>query len=208
MVVRLEGLPPLAAVPTDDTQVSSGENTYTISMPPAPDSPLTRPQGGEGFAEDLQPDPLVQADHPDIRALAQQIVGAESDLWRSAQLLYEWVYTYIKKEPVPSVPSALDVLATREGDCNEHTVFYAALARAVGIPTRIAVGLVWSDELDGFYYHAWPEVYAGRWIWVDPTLGQPIADATHIKLVSGGIGKWPQIMMYLGQVKAEVLEIE
>ena len=107
-----------------------------------------------------------------------------------------------------SVPSALDVLDSREGDCNEHTVFFTALARAANIPTRIAIGLVWSDDSEAFCYHAWPEVYIGRWIGMDPTLGQVCADATHIRLLTGGIEKWPQLVAYIGRLSIHVLDVE
>ncbi len=107
-----------------------------------------------------------------------------------------------------SIPSALEVLEQRRGDCNEHTVLFTALARAAGLPTRIAIGIVWSDELEGFYYHAWPEVHLGDWIWMDPTLGQPVADATHIKLLNGGIASWPSLLPYLGRLEVEVLDVE
>ena len=49
------------------------------------------------------------------------------------------------------------MLRTKVGDCNEHTALYVAMARALGIPARIAVGLVYIHG--AFYYHAWPEVY-------------------------------------------------
>ena len=120
--------------------------------------------------------------------------------------IYEWVYENIEKSPVASIPSALEVLATKAGDCNEHTMLFAALARAAGVPTRIALGVVWSDVYQGFCYHAWPEVYVGRWYWMDPTLGQPLADATHIKLLTGSLSKWTQIAAFLGQLEAEVAE--
>ncbi len=76
---------------------------------------------------------------------------------------------------VRSLPSAAEVLRTRVGDCNEHTALFVALARAAGLPARIAVGLVYLRG--GFYYHAWPEVYVeergrGLWLPVDPTLNQ------------------------------------
>ena len=75
---------------------------------------------------------------------------------------------------MPSLPNAVEVFRNRVGDCNEFTVLYVALARALGLPARAIAGLVY---LDGhFYYHAWPEVYAGRWIMVDPVFGQVPAD--------------------------------
>ena len=108
-----------------------------------------------------------------------------------AERLVRGVNGLLDKKPTISVPSAREVLRTRVGDCNEHTALYVALARAVGIPTRINVGLAW--VLGAFYYHAWPEVYLeeadgrGLWLPVDPTFNQFPADATHVRLLRGGL---------------------
>lgn len=147
------------------------------------------------------------ASHPRVRETAQIAVGPETDTWRRAVRIHDWVFRNITKTPVISIPSALDVLQTREGDCNEHAVLFTALARAAGIPTRIAVGIVWSDESMAFGYHAWAEVYVGEWIPMDPTFGQPIADATHIKLLNGGIDQWPRLLPYIGAMQIEVIEV-
>ncbi len=73
------------------------------------------------------------------------------------------------------------------GDCNEHAVLFAALARAAGVPARIEAGLVY---LNGrFYYHAWPNVYVGHWLEMDPTWGQHAVDATHLALVEGELAE-------------------
>ena len=142
----------------------------------------------------LVSDAFLQVDHPRIQAQAKQILeGVGQEPWQKAIALYDWVFREIDKEVVLSVPSALDVLETREGDCNEHTVLFTALARASGLPTKIAIGLVWSPTYEGFYYHAWPVVWAGRWIKMDPTLGQQLADATHLELLEGGIESWPPL---------------
>ena len=151
---------------------------------------------------------LVQCDNVAIRGQAARIVGAERDVWARALLINAWVNANLEKKAVLSVPSALDVLASREGDCTEHTVLFTALARAAGVPTRMAAGLVWSEELQAFGYHAWPEVFAGRWTWTDPTLGQAIADATHIKLATGGIEDWRGVVAFLGRIRVEVVKIE
>ena len=150
----------------------------------------------------------MQVNHPTIQALRDEILADPGLTWEQAQAVYEWVWLNIDKKPVLSFPSALDVAKTREGDCNEHTVLFTAIARSAGIPTRMAIGVVWSNELDGFYYHAWPEVFTDHWIPMDPTLGQPIADATHIKFLEGNMDSWPKLMTYLGQVEIDVLEIE
>jgi hypothetical protein len=208
MVVRPGGLEAGDALPADDTQVALPSGAIVIAAP----DPAALPGSARMSADDLAPflaaDPLVQSDHPRVRALAAEITGGERDLWRRALAVHRWVERNIAKRPVLGLPSALDVLARREGDCNEHTVLFAALARAAGVPTRLAIGVVWSDELEGFAYHAWPEVWVGRWVWIDPTLGQPVADATHVKLLSGGIESWPRVLAYLGRLRLEVLEVE
>lgn len=206
MVIRLSGVEN-AKPPVDDTQTLTAGGTYVITQSLAPgdpnDSTVLDPAG-----EFLTGDPLIQVDHPKIAAIAEEIVPFETDNWTKATRIYEWVFQEVDKVIVPSFPSALEVLDTRRGDCNEHTVLFTALARTLDVPTRIAIGIVWSDELNGFYYHAWPEVYAGRWIWLDPTLGQPIADATHIKLLSGDIDQWFQLVPYLGRLEVEVVDVQ
>ena len=79
-----------------------------------------------------------------------------------------------------------------------------ALARAAGLPTRIAVGLVYEGGY--FYYHAWPEVLLGDWFPLDPTLGQYPADATHIRLLTGGLREQYRLGGIIGKLKIEVLE--
>src|SRR5262249_9326062 len=111
-----------------------------------------------------------------------------------------------------SLPSAREVLRTKVGDCNEHTALYVAMARAIGIPSRIAVGLVFIHG--AFYYHAWPEVYVDRsattglWLPVDPTLNQFPADATHLRLTRGGREKQAAILPLIGRLSIQVDAVE
>jgi len=199
-------------LPTDTVQTALGDDRYRLSMPLDPGS--REPQRGPSvalasiLAKSLAADAFVQSDHPKIRQQADAIVGRISEPWDKALAIHDWVFARLDKEAVLSIPSALEVLERRRGDCNEHTVLFTALARAVEVPTRIAIGLVWSDELAGFYYHAWPEVFVGEWVWMDPTLDQPVADATHIKLLNGGIESWPRLLPFLGRLGITVLEIE
>jgi hypothetical protein len=206
MVVHLEGLPAGRALPTDSTQrLDADGRTLVISKASPPQTALPIPAETQRSA--LACDVLVQCDHPAIRAQAAEIVAGERDAWRRAVLIERWVHDNLAKRPVLSLPSALDVLKRREGDCTEHTVLYTALARAAGIPTRQVVGLVWSETLQGFGYHAWPEVFAGRWLWVDPTFGQEVADATHIRLHSGAVQSWEEAFASLGRLQVQVVEV-
>jgi transglutaminase-like putative cysteine protease len=162
------------------------------------------PAFGAEVREYLRSEPLVQSTDPRIQAQARQIVGRTRNPARAAELINRWVYEALDKQVTVSVPSAVDVLETRRGDCNEHTVLYAALARAVGLPARTAAGLVY---LDGrFYYHAWPEVYLGRWVAVDPTFGQYPADAAHLRFTIGGLARQVELIRLIGQLQLEVVE--
>jgi hypothetical protein len=122
------------------------------------------------------------------------------------------VSALLEKKPTVSLPSAREVLRTKVGDCNEHTALYVAMARASGIPARVAVGLVYMHG--AFYYHAWPEVYirdgnaGGLWLPVDPTLNQFPADTTHLRLARGGLEKQAGILPLLGRLKITVLDVE
>lgn len=162
------------------------------------------PASNKDFGEFLASNPLVQSDDPAIRSQAARILGGEKDAALAAKKLNEWVYAAIRKQPVVSIPSAVEVLAQKAGDCNEHTTLYTALARAAGIPARMAAGIVYLDN--GFYYHAWPEVWLGAWIAVDPTFNQFPADATHIRFIAGGPDRQTDIMRLVGRLRVEVLE--
>lgn len=154
--------------------------------------------------EFTQPESLIQSDHPRIVSLARKITGGNGDALSTVKKLTSWVYRNIEKEPTISVPDALETLETMKGDCNEHTAVFTALARAAGIPTKIALGLVYTKG--AFYYHAWNEVYVGEWIAVDSTFGQVPADASHIKLLEGSMSKSSEIVKIVGKIKLEIKE--
>ena len=159
------------------------------------------PYRGTDLAGELRAEPLIQADHPQIIAMARRITGGTTDPAEASRKLNDWVYHALEKDVTLSVPSALQVLQARQGDCNEHTVLYVALARAIGLPTRTAVGLV--NVRGRFYYHAWPEVYLDGWVAVDPTLGQYPADASHLRFLTGGLARQVELIRLIGRLSVE-----
>lgn len=162
------------------------------------------------LAAELQPEPLIQSDHPAIVEMADRVSGRmfpwSPDPRGPVRELNRWVHGYLEKTVTFSVPSALQVLETRQGDCNEHTVLFVAMARALGIPTRTAVGLVFVNG--AFFYHAWPEVWMGQWVAVDPTFGQAPADAAHIRFVVGGLAQQVEIVRLIGRLRIDVVGLE
>lgn len=162
---------------------ADGSALITISRHAPPAKTVALPIAGAEFAQYLGPNEITQSDSEQIRGLAHQIVGDETDAWAAAQKLLSWVYRNIGKvtsEPRPI--SAVEVLAQRKGDCTEHAVLLAALAKAVGIPPRIVTGLVY---INGSYgYHEWNELYVGEWVSMDPSWGKHVLGAGHIQLSS------------------------
>jgi transglutaminase-like putative cysteine protease len=163
----------------------------------------------------LAPESLIESDDPGIIAEARRAVaGVEGDRAR-AERLTRYVNALLDKKPTVSLPSAREVLRTKVGDCNEHTALYVAMARALGIPARIAVGLAYVRGVQGaFYYHAWPEVYIdegngrGLWLPVDPTFNQFPADSTHLRLARGGLDQQAVIVPLIGRLKMTIVDID
>ncbi|MCG6878125.1 MAG: transglutaminase-like domain-containing protein [Deltaproteobacteria bacterium] len=152
----------------------------------------------------LSPEINIQSDDGALLKKVREIAGDEEDKRSVAQKLMAWVYENVEKRPVVSVPDALTVLETKVGDCNEHAVLLTALLRAAGIPARECVGIVYSDNR--FFYHAWTEAWLGRWISMDATLNQMPVDATHIKLVHGGLDRQAGLMALMGKLKLEIVD--
>jgi len=113
----------------------------------------------------------------------KEIVSPHDPHFIKAEKLVKWVNEEIEKRPVLSVPNALETLRKRVGDCNEHAVLLAALARAAGIPAEVEAGLVYQQGR--FYYHAWNVLFLGTWVTADSVMGQLPADVTHIRFVQG-----------------------
>ena len=209
--VRLTG-PDLSSVLSNADLQGAGqevaENTFDIRDPrglqPGPADP--------GAAQFLAPEPFIESDAPEILAEAERAVTGVTGTRARAERLTRYVNALLDKKPTIGLPSAREVLRTQVGDCNEHTALYVAMARSLGIPSRIAVGLVHAHG--AFYYHAWPEVYVdeadgrGLWLPVDPTLNEFPADATHIRLARGGLDKQTAILPLIGRLKMAVLDLE
>jgi hypothetical protein len=157
----------------------------------------------------LAPSVTVQSNDPSIRRTAESIVaGAGSDAERVARIV-RWMDANVEKAPL-DVFSALDVLEKRKAECQGHAYLYSALARAAGIPTRIANGLAYSEQLEGFLYHSWTESWVdGRWVAIDPTFGQAAADATHVKLLEGEtLADLMPLLDLVGKLRIRVLSVE
>jgi hypothetical protein len=121
----------------------------------------------------LLPERLVPVNDK-IKAEAEKAVaGKESDLMR-ARALYDHVtdqMRYMKFGEGWGKGDAVYACDALYGNCTDYHAYFIALARAVGIPARFAIGAaIPSERNDGGTdgYHCWAEFYAdGKWWPVD-----------------------------------------
>jgi transglutaminase-like putative cysteine protease len=159
---------------------------------------------------------LVQSDNPQVVAMANSVAANETDARTVAIELEKLVKSTIKlKNFTQAFSTAADVAQLREGDCTEHAVLLAALARARGIPARVAIGLVYQSGSQSFAYHMWNELWIDdRWVPMDATLGQGGVGAAHLKLTdsnlagAGAYSSFLPVAQVIGQLKIEILEVE
>lgn len=137
-------------------------------------------------ARHLQPSLAAPSNERRFIELARAIAGGATGAPAKIERLLAWIDANIAKEAV-DVFSAADVLRERRAECQGHAYLFAALARALQLPTRVLNGLVYMGEHGGFLYHTWNEVWIedSGWRPVDATFGQPLADATHVALAEG-----------------------
>ena len=149
------------------------------------------PYDGEEHAKLVRPNVLMESEDPLIVRLTQAAVGEETDALKAARRIEAYVReTITAKNLNLGFASAVEAASQRTGDCSEHAVLAAAMARAAGMPSRVIGGLVYVAELPGaggggFGYHMWAEVFVGEWLPIDAALGGH--DATHLALVRSGL---------------------
>ena len=113
----------------------------------------------------------------DIKKIAKDIAGTETNPVKVSRKIYDWVLTnidYWVKAPATRkaspVGSSEYCLTSKTGNCTDFHSLYAALSRAAGIPTRFYYGSFLKAELDGQdadqSYHCWLEFWAPELGWI------------------------------------------
>lgn len=186
------------------------------------------PRPAEAVERDAHLARTTYADTADrvIRSLTDRaLAGAGRDEAGRAETLRRFVHTHIREKDLGTAfATASEVARSRQGDCSEHGVLLAAMLRVAGIPSRVAVGLVYlerfGDQRDVFGYHMWTQALletpdGPAWIDLDPTMppGFPF-DATHIALgvsdLADGqtVSALAAVAPLLGSLRIEVEEVE
>lgn len=112
------------------------------------------------------PEYAVESDNEQMIALAKKIVGEETNPYKQARLIYDWVVDNMDYQyPPPNRDwRALSALRTRRGDCAVYSFLFSALCRATGIPARAIAGhVIFVNNYVSM--HFWAEFYVPGYGW-------------------------------------------
>ncbi len=213
--VTVKGQNPEAVIPSGESQsvkkVSDEVAEVTVTSLHIPEKATIRP----GAAEFLAPSQYLQSDDERVKEHADKAAGDSKDPAQIARRMEKYVHEKLDtKNFSTAMASAGEVARTLEGDCTEHAVLLAAMLRAKGIPSRVAVGLVYVDTLSAFGGHMWTEANLdGHWIPLDATLGRGGIGSAHLKLSDSSladdgpsaISSFAPLMLVIGQLQIEVV---
>ena len=126
---------------------------------------------------------------PEIEAKAYELIGTETDLYKTVFKIADWTKNNIKYDLSTLTANVVQksswVLKNKEGVCDELTNLFISMLRSVGIPARFVSGMVYSNLDYKFGPHGWAEVYFPEYGWIpfDITFGQyGWIDPSHVKL--------------------------
>jgi transglutaminase-like putative cysteine protease len=140
---------------------------------------------------------LVKLDDPRLAAFVGRVDSTLPPA-EKAEALRREVYAFIADKNLGTgLGSSTEILRTKEGDCTEHGVLLCAALRKVGIPARVATGLIYADAFAGgkdiFGYHMWAQALLSidgtpHWVDLDATLPNATPyDATHITIATSDL---------------------
>jgi transglutaminase-like putative cysteine protease len=194
----------------DDVDVRYDEDSSTLivsSKVPTSDgltyqvtstSPRLTPSDLTGTADEVPKDirrtytKLPAGFSPRVRQLAQQLTAGASSPYAQSRALQDHLrqFTYDLSVPPGHGGDALEefLFTTKRGYCEQFAGAFAAMARSIGLPARVAVGFTPGDvdpnepdlyHVRGEHAHAWPEVYfsGAGWVAFEPTPGRGMPHA-------------------------------
>jgi hypothetical protein len=124
-----------------------------------------------------------------VRNLAQEITAGYDNPYDKATAIQNYLREYTYNDKIVSPPEGVDrvdyfLFEMKEGYCNYYASAMVVMARAVGIPARMAAGYTrgeWNQEANAYRVresdsHAWVEVYLPRFGWIEfePTASEDL----------------------------------
>ncbi len=142
-----------------------------------------------------------------VTALAREITAGAKTPYDRAIALQNYLRTYPYTLDLPAPPTDRDVVdyflfELKQGYCDYYASAMVVMARAVGLPARLAIGFAtgeYDPRLEAYQVriadsHSWVEVYFAGYGWVpfEPTAGRPAIDHGLLGLPAAGGAVAPQ----------------
>ena len=120
---------------------------------------------------------------PIIRTLIESIPKSNDSIEEIFNII-EFVSEYVEDDYQSNAVSVFDIVQSKKGDCDEHSLLFATLARGMGYSVKEVYGWAYSEEDNGYVGHAWNEIAItiGKkifWLPVDSTYNE--IEPFHIK---------------------------
>ncbi len=158
-----------------------------IRKPIPPKIPAEAP--GKDYLSDCY---FIDWDNKTVRDHAKAAIAdlpMNASDWQKSQAVEKWVNQRMKPaEFSQAMASCSNVAKTFSGDCTEYSVLAAGMCRALGIPSRTAVGVVYAPPSirapkATLAWHMWFEVWAdGGWVALDAVMGEGAIGPGHLKV--------------------------
>ncbi|NLF28591.1 MAG: transglutaminase domain-containing protein [Clostridiales bacterium] len=109
---------------------------------------------------------------PEIREMAQGIVGEETNPYLAARKIYDYIVGNVTYSFMPhlafwprtEMTESTYVHQYQRGDCGAQSMYFTAMCRALGIPARTTGG--WQLFRGEFSSHFWAEFYLPNYGWI------------------------------------------
>jgi hypothetical protein len=181
-------------------------------------SPKPNDKAAEPGKEFLESCHFINSDDGRVKDLASRIVGTETDPWKKGQLIERWLRENMKYDNSIGFCPADRVAIDPKGDCRHAGLLGAALARAAGVPSRTAIGLVYvldPQRKPCLGFHMWFEVWVkGQWLALDGTQGLGSVGADHLKISDSSWADTQSLLPLLpltgviGKIEVEIIKAE
>lgn len=182
----------------------------------------------EPGSEYLAANAVIDSEDPRVAALAREWrqglasgTGTETvNRWALARELRLATSRYITKKNLGvGFATAGEVARRPEGDCTEHAVLLAAVARACGLPSRVAAGLVYVPPGEGSVpllgYHLWTQIwFDGDWWDFDAAMPNTEQEPFRLAMACSSLGRESvpglglALQNVIGQIAVEIQTVE
>lgn len=129
----------------------------------------------------------IDKNNPEIIKIANNLAEGETDAYKVAFKFARYVNKIMTYDEnyISGTQKASIVLKEKKGVCDEYSVLFMALCRAVGLPIRYISGAAYDNIKNEFIPHAWVEVWFpdNGWVSFDATYNEyGWIDPTHIRM--------------------------